>query len=248
MCVLYGKGATAIWADTGAEHHELYEAIDNCEAYLKKLHGDFTLVRVKGKTKIRGEEVDSLDDAIRKWKYMPTAQARYCTRIFKIEPIDDYLKSQGDCELLIGFNADEEPSKDRTGNYMECKNVLYRYPLYEDGYTREDCEEILTEHNFHPNFPIYMQRGGCRYCIYKSAAEYKALYLFDNETFMQNRKLEEEVQDKREKFFAMSVTQRPFSDIQNEIEQEIKTWGIDEVKSWYKKISAHEPCGAFCHR
>jgi 3'-phosphoadenosine 5'-phosphosulfate sulfotransferase (PAPS reductase)/FAD synthetase len=47
MCILYGKGATAIWCDTGAEHNEMYERINYVEDKLKELHkGDFNLVKV----------------------------------------------------------------------------------------------------------------------------------------------------------------------------------------------------------
>jgi len=28
MCLLYGKGATAIWCDTGAEHKEMYNGFN----------------------------------------------------------------------------------------------------------------------------------------------------------------------------------------------------------------------------
>ena len=35
MCILFGKGAKAIWCDTGAEHEEMYERIDFVEAKLK---------------------------------------------------------------------------------------------------------------------------------------------------------------------------------------------------------------------
>lgn len=250
MCLLYGKGATAIWADTGAEHNELYERLRIVEEKISMIHnGDFSIVRVKANTKVKGVMVDNLSDAIKGWKFMPSPGARYCTSLFKIEPIDNYLISLNEqVELMIGFNADEEVGKDRTGNYMKAKNVSYTYPLYEDGYTRADCEELLRTHNLHPDFPIFMQRGGCKYCYFKSVAEYKAMYLFDNKTFLENRQLEEEVQDQRKGFFAMSISKRPFSNIQEEVEQEIEMWGIEEVKSWYKKIGSHEPCGAFCHR
>ncbi len=40
MCLLYGKGATAIWCDTGAEHGEMYERINKVEDYLKDFHND----------------------------------------------------------------------------------------------------------------------------------------------------------------------------------------------------------------
>jgi hypothetical protein len=45
MSILYGKGATAIWCDTGAEHDLMYDRIDMVEQKLKELHnGDFELV------------------------------------------------------------------------------------------------------------------------------------------------------------------------------------------------------------
>lgn len=37
MCILFGKGAKAIWCDTGAEHEEMYATIDFVEAKLKEL-------------------------------------------------------------------------------------------------------------------------------------------------------------------------------------------------------------------
>ncbi|MEO7171317.1 phosphoadenosine phosphosulfate reductase family protein [Flavobacterium sp.] len=89
MCVLYGKGAKAIWCDTGAEHELMYERIDEVEKEIKALHeGDFDLIRVKS-TKHEGLEQYAI-----KRKFMPSGQQRYCTRLFKIEPIDDFLSTQ----------------------------------------------------------------------------------------------------------------------------------------------------------
>ena len=128
MCVLYGKGATAIWCDTGAEHPQMYERIDLVEKRLKEIHnGDFELIRIIPNVKVKGTFVNNLIDAIVGWKFMPTVSQRWCTGKFKIEPIDLFLKEQGECELMIGFNSDEEPNKDRTGNFMKCKNVKYTY-------------------------------------------------------------------------------------------------------------------------
>jgi 3'-phosphoadenosine 5'-phosphosulfate sulfotransferase (PAPS reductase)/FAD synthetase len=178
MCVLYGKGATAIWCDTGAEHPQMYERIDLVEKRLKEIHnGDFELIRIIPNVKVKGTFVNNLIDAIIGWKFMPTVSQRWCTGKFKIEPIDLFLKEQGECELMIGFNSDEEPNKDRTGNFMKCKNVKYTYPLHDDGHDRNYCESILYEHNLHPQFPIYMKRGGCYMCLFKDVPQYKAMYL-----------------------------------------------------------------------
>jgi hypothetical protein len=40
MCLLYGKGATAIFCDTGDEHKELYERLDFLENAFKEINDD----------------------------------------------------------------------------------------------------------------------------------------------------------------------------------------------------------------
>ena len=251
MCILYGKGAKAIWCNPGdkSEHKEMLSRIEYVEGILKDYHGgDFEIIKLTPSVKVKGEYVSDLRDYILKSKFFPSAQKRYCTGLFKIEPIDDFLKSQGNCELMIGFNADEEPNKDRTGNKMKCENVKYTYPLYEDGIDRKECEDILNGLGLHPNFPIYMSRGGCNFCFYKSIAEYKALYLFDRDTFNSLIELEEAIQDNRKKYYAMIISGVPFRSIGDIVEGEIYQWGKDEVINMYKKTAKTKTCGAFCHR
>lgn len=250
MCILYGKGATAIWCDTGAEHDEMYQRIDLCEKMLKEMHnGDFELVRVKPSVKIKGKMIDNLLDAVIEWKFMPTVRERWCTGKFKIIPIDNFLKQQGDCELMIGFNADEEPSKDRTGNFMKCKNVSYSYPLYNDGLDRKDCESILYEHNLHPEFPIYMKRGGCIMCLFKDKPQYKAMYLFDKKTFERVKQFEIDYQGTRKRFFPiMAHTGVSMQQVEEEVQREIALWGFSQVLEMYSNVEQKQACGAFCHR
>lgn len=250
MCVLYGKGATAIWCDTGAEHDEMYERIDFCEKRIKEIHnGDFELLRIYPEVNIKGESIKSLTDAILKWKYMPTIRQRYCTKHFKIIPIDNFLKKQGECELMIGFNADEEPGNDRTGNFMKCKNVKYTYPLYEDGLDREDCEVILKKYDLHPEFPIYMKRGGCYMCLFKDKNQYKAMALFDQKTFKKVKELELKYQDGRKRFFPiMSHTGISMQMVENELNNEIALWGREAVINMYSTVQQKQACGAFCMR
>ena len=246
MCILYGKGATAIWVDTGAEHEEMYQRIDYCEKALKEIHNvDFELVRLKANVKVKGNWVDNLLDAICGWKFMPSQGQRWCTGKFKIAPIDEFVEKQGECELLIGLNADEEA---RQANWGLKSNVKYVYQLQVDDLTREDCIEILKQYNLNPDFPLYMSRGGCFMCIFKSIAEYKAMYIFDRKTFDIVWQLELKIQDKRNKFFTISVSKKSMTWIAEEVEREISLWGLDAVKEFYKQIEQKQACGAFCHR
>lgn len=227
----------------------MYKRIDDCEKRLKEIHdGDFELIRVTPSVTAKGEKVSRLQDYISRMFFMPNIQARYCTNDFKIKPIEKMLKNAGECELMLGFNADEEPGKVRIGNLEKLKNVKYTYPLFEAGYDREMCEDILRLYGLHPDFPVYMKRGGCVGCIFKSVAEFKALYFFNRSEFEDNMRLENEVQDKRKKFFSLSVSQRSFASIAAECERELQMWGAEEVEKMYQKIKPGQSCGPFCQR
>jgi len=167
--------------------------------------------------------------------------------MFKIEPIENFLKDQGECELLIGFNADETPGEKRVGNLEKLKNVSYKYPLYEDGHDRNDCETLLRQYGLHPNFPIYMSRGGCKFCFYKSKPEYKAMYILDRSTFDEVHDLEKSIQDKRKKYYTI-LSGSSFQNIADEVDREIKLWGEKEVINMYRPLAETKTCGAFCHR
>jgi PP-loop superfamily ATP-utilizing enzyme len=199
MCVLYGKDATPVFTDAGWEHKPMRERLDVMEAALKKIHGDsFCIIRIKAEN-VEGTGTNTLPDYIRLRKFYPNPVARFCTRLFKIEPMDKFLLKQGDCEVFIGLNSDE--ADDRTGNYGECKNVSYRYPLIEDGLTRKDCEAVLSKHGLLPQFPPYMSRGGCVGCFFKRKAEFAALALLDKDEAVSVAELEEAIQDKRGKYY-----------------------------------------------
>lgn len=245
MCILYGANATAIWCDTGAEHEEMYKRIDYVEQRIKAIHPTFKLIRLKPSVTVLNKKCETLTDAVLIKHFLPSAQSRYCTEKFKIAPIDNFLKQQGKCELFIGLNADET---NRTGNYLKAKNVTYRYPLIEDGFTRSDCEAVLLDKDLHPNFPVYMQRGGCWMCFYKTRKEYKALAILNPPEFQRCIEFESAYQDRREKFYSILSTGESMQQIQDEVNREIEIWGIEEVKNMYSKTPAHKTCGPFCHR
>lgn len=228
----------------------MYSRLAYVEEMLKIYHnGDFEIIIIKPKSrKVKDIVVNNLQEHIEAQMFMPSKQQRWCTGKWKIIPIDQFLKAQGPCELMIGLNADEEPGQDRTGNFMKCKSVTYTYPLYNDGHDRTECEFILNELGLHPNLPVFMARGGCKWCPFKSIKEYKALYFLDRNTFYEGKNMEIKIQDKRKKFFAISMSGKSFAQIEAECIQEKTLWGEDVIKSLYKEVAASKSCGAFCHR
>jgi 3'-phosphoadenosine 5'-phosphosulfate sulfotransferase (PAPS reductase)/FAD synthetase len=245
MCILYGADATAIWCDTGSEHEAMYERMKTVESQIQKIHPNFSIIPIMPNVNAKGISVASLEGYCVEMKVIPTGQMRFCTRLFKIAPIDNFLKSQGECELMIGFNFDEEG---RTGNMEKMENVTYSYPLIDDGLTREDCEEILTQYNLLPNFPVYMNRGGCRMCFFKSEKEYRALYHLNNNEFIEVMQFEQKIQDKRKKFFSIMGNGKSLSQLAKECEQEKQFMPNENWNELYKQLKKETSCGAFCHR
>lgn len=245
MCILWGGEATPIFCDTGSEHEEMYKRIDFVEQQLKKLHGeDFKIIRIKGNAKYKGNYYTSLTDFCLAKNFLPSPVTRFCTEHFKIKPIDKFLSTQGDCELMIGLNVDEEER--RTGNKEMQDNVLYSYPLVNRELTREDCIDILTAHNLNPDFPPYMDRGGCKFCPFKSKKEYAAMVHFAPNEAKEIADLEEAIQDQRGKHYRIRQNMPAFRDF-IKIE-EANIFGREAIKACYEKPHKHKSCGIFCHR
>jgi len=237
MCVLFANKADAIFSDTGFEHDEIYKRIDLVESWCKEFHRpDFKIHRIKN------DEHGSLIDYIKKAKFYPNFQARYCTRMFKIEPIDDFLeqfKEEG-VELMIGLNADE--IEQRTGNHGNKPFVKYSYPLADNGFNRAKCIYVLKKACLYPEFPAYMQRGGCIGCYYKSKKEYEALALLNPNEFQIVEKLENEIQDQRKEFFSI-LEKIQMKQIRENVSNML--FKPDEI---YPTINTATKCGVFCNR
>ena len=141
---------------------------------------------------------------------------------------------------MIGLNAEEIDQ--RTGNHGNKKFVNYSYPLADNGLNRAACITILKKVGLNPEFPAYMRRGGCIGCYYKSKKEYEAMALLNPAEFKVVENLEEEIQDKREKYFSIKDGIK-MSEIREGVANMIFT--PDEI---YPTINDATKCGVFCNR
>ncbi len=229
MLVLFGDKATPIFSDTGWEHAALYS----------------WLAKVEGKTGTRIERIqrpgETLPQYIERAKFYPSDLSRFCTRMFKIEPIDNYLKSRTPCELMIGLNYDEQ---NRTGNHGLIEGVKYSYPLIDLKLTREACIEILKSKDLLPMFPSYMQRGGCIGCFFKRKSEFQRMALESPDEADSVAELEESIQDERGEWFSV---RRGIKSIRGLIEAERRQMRLD-FDDTKDEGGMPTSCGVFCHR
>lgn len=230
MVAMFHKIATPVFTDTGWEHDELYKQIEKVEQ-----HFGINVVRVRRKDGV------TLPQYIEDQKFYPSFRARFCTRMFKIEPMDDFLADKTPCEIMIGLNAEE--AEKRTGNFGLQKGVKYTYPLVDLGVTRKACVLLLTELGILPQFPEYMKRGGCVGCFYKSKREYAAMAKQSPAEADSIAAIEEAIQDERGKYYAVRdgiKNMRRFIE-QARAQQEFAFNQNDEMV-------VPEACGVFCRR
>lgn len=225
--------ATPIFTDTVFEFQEVYQHLNRFEQVTGR-----KVVRLVNE-KYQG----GLPQYIRERHFLPNHGARYCTRTFKIEVLNAYLKSQLPCELLIGLRADEPL---RVGNLTDMDGLTIRYPLREHGYTQVDVIRICLEQNLLPRYPVYMARGGCIGCFYKRKSEVRAMIELMPETVDMLQELEESVQDERGKFFHM------FPNAGMSIaELRSQPALFDQSETYRDALDDSDKgvaCGLFCHR
>jgi hypothetical protein len=223
--------AIPIFADTGWEHQRMYEWLEEVE-------------RATGRTIVRVKNADStLPQYIEDQCFVPSPIARFCTRMFKIEPIDEFLGQRVPCELLIGLNAEEADK--RTGNHGLMPGVSYSYPLVDMGLGRPDCLAILDRHGLRPKFPRYMRRGGCKGCFFKSKAEYRAMAVMSPDEADEVADLEDIVQDQRGQRYGIRDGIKSLRKF-NEQARAQELWEFASENDTEGALPS--PCGVFCHR
>jgi 3'-phosphoadenosine 5'-phosphosulfate sulfotransferase (PAPS reductase)/FAD synthetase len=226
--------AIPIFTDTGWEHQPVYDHIDRFEQMTGR-----EVVRIKNKQYPGG-----IPEYIQQSKFFPNHAARYCTRMFKIEPMNEYLSERLPAELLIGLRADE-PADQRTGNLTEIDGLTIRYPMREQGITLRGVLRVCTDHDLLPRYPAYMARGGCIGCFYKRKAQIIAMAHLSPDETSELQRLEESVQDERGKFFhvfgnvGMSIA---------DIKKQPLLFTEEETFREVAKDKLGDNCGLFCRR
>ncbi len=131
------------FTDTGAELKEVYEFLDKLEAYL-------------GKEIIRLSSDKDFDHHLKVHnEYLPSAKQRWCTRVMKIHPFEDFVGNDP-VITYVGIRADE----DREGYISSKPTIKAVFPFTEDGIVRADVFQMLEETVGVPEYYKWRSRSG----------------------------------------------------------------------------------------
>lgn len=163
-----------VFCDTGKELEETYEYLKRVEAYLGR-----PIVYLNAE---RGFD-HWLD---RFGSYLPSAQARWCTRKLKIAPFEEYI-GEDEVYSYIGIRGDEN----RSGYISSKPNIFPKYPFKDDGLRREDVIRLLEESGLGlPEYYKWRSRSGCFFCFFQRKAEWVGLKEQHPELFEQAKAYE----------------------------------------------------------
>ena len=167
------------FTDTGAELKEIYEFLDKLESYLGK-----EIIRLSS-----GKDFEH-------WlklhnEYLPSPQQRWCTRVMKIKPFEDFV---GDDPVVsyIGIRADEN----REGYISKKETIKPVFPFIEDGLVRDDIFKLLEDSVGIPEYYKWRSRSGCYFCFFQRQDEWLGLKRNHPELFEKAKAFEKREREK----------------------------------------------------
>lgn len=199
MLVLMEKGKIkadeVVFADTGAEHLETYQHIENVVKPLcEKIGIQFTVIQMAKSVKDRNtggtKVVHSLTETIEIRGRIPSLRNRWCTDYSKITPIKHYIRSKQiegiyvkPAVAMIGISQDEWQRMHKP----HLTEYITSYPLVEMKITRQDCIEIIKK----SGYPL-PPKSGCYFCPFQGPSQWRKLYNTERNKFNYAMLLEEQ--------------------------------------------------------
>ncbi len=170
-----------VFTDSGCELPETYEYLDRIRAIL-----NIDIVVIKPKR--------DFDYWLKYFNgVLPSPQNRWCTRLLKLKPYEEYIGSDKVCSY-VGIRADEE----REGYINRKGNIVQYHPFIEDGIVFNDVINILENSGLGlPKYNNWRSRSGCYFCFYQTKNEWQALKQYHPEEFEKACQYEENHADGR---------------------------------------------------
>ena len=129
--------------DTGKELEETYQLITNLEIYLGK--------KIILLNAAEGSDEDPFDHFLKMYGgYLPSANARWCTKKLKLEPFEKFV---GDDPVVsyVGIRGDEE----REGYISRKPNIQSIFPFRKNIWSEDVISKVLSNTNIHIVCDLY---------------------------------------------------------------------------------------------
>ncbi len=167
-----------VFCDTDAELPETYDYLDRLEALLGK---PVRRINALDYMKVTRKPTRKAFDFVLNEMYsgfLPSPQARWCTRKLKIEPFERYVGNDV-AFSYIGIRADEDrqgytPKKPPV--FSDRPNIVPVYPFKDERVGLSGVKEILETSGIgFPDYYRWRSRSGCYFCFYQQIGEWQRL-------------------------------------------------------------------------
>lgn len=123
--------------------------------------------------KLLGQEivrlsVPTLFELIEEFGMLPNFRARWCTRVIKIEGIQEFYKEHSPAVVYVGLRDDEES---RAGNKLYDEDIVQVFPMQEWGWKLGDVYAYLNKRGV--EIP---RRTDCGMCFWQRLDEWYSLW------------------------------------------------------------------------
>ncbi|MXZ49855.1 MAG: phosphoadenosine phosphosulfate reductase family protein [Rhodobacteraceae bacterium] len=172
--------------------------------------------------------------------YLPSPQARWCTRHLKIQPFEHFV-GEHKAYSYIGIRADEN-RKGYTASgpgskgakpvkFSDKNNIIPVYPLKDVGFGIAEVKDLLINSGLGlPPYYSWRSRSGCFFCFYQQIGEWQGLKENHPELFEAAKKYEK-IKENGKKF--TWVRGRSLED-------------VEALETRYETKEAEDGC-AICH-
>lgn len=181
LMVNEGWRGPIVYADTGTEWPETYCYMEYFEREWLAPRGlEITRLGAEWRKDKRARTL-SLIEYCEHYAYVPLAGIRWCTKMYKVDPLAAYAEAQGITTQYIGIAADEahrQPTLSR--------------PLVDRNVTRQGCIEIIQREGL--DVP---QKSGCYICPFQRTHVWRELYRRHPALYERAARLEELATERR---------------------------------------------------
>lgn len=158
-----------VFSDTGAEHAETYSYLDFFDSYLReKFSAQIIRLSYREEQYFKHNDRLSLEEYCLAKRMIPSLNMRWCAKIWKREPLEQYRKRMDNSSsLLIGFSGEETKRMNLNSKFSN----PWEFPLIERNIWREDCLRIIKEEGL--EIP---RKSFCFFCPFQKLSQWRTLF------------------------------------------------------------------------